>query len=320
MSETVRVSELMAASGVAFGTSGARGTVEAMGGTISASSRPGAGSEFVIEVPMAAAGAGAAARAGAAPRALVITGDARQRQALLRLLAAEQIAAEARDADDPMAILASPPDTLLLVDDACEALLARLQREGRAGSLILVRARVDAFANGEAAVALRAPATPRRLRQAIALRLQSGPQSIAEVNPAQWLRDEYAGAAVLLVEDDAISRRVTLELLSFAGIDVTVAENGRAAVDILTASGARPVQLVFMDVQMPEMDGLEASRRIAAKWQPGERPRIVAMTANAMAGDREMCLAAGMDDYITKPIRVEQLVEALMQVPARRGG
>jgi len=73
-------------------------------------------------------------------------------------------------------------------------------------------------------------------------------------------------------------------------------------------------------VQMPEMDGLEASRRITAKYKPQERPRIVAMTANAMAGDREMCLAAGMDDYITKPIRVEALVEALMQVPLRGGG
>jgi len=74
---------------------------------------------------------------------------------------------------------------------------------------------------------------------------------------------------------------------------------------------------VLMDVQMPEMDGLEASRRITAKWFPGERPRIVAMTANAMQGDREMCIAAGMDNYLTKPIRVDQLVEALNQVSAR---
>jgi CheY-like chemotaxis protein len=72
-----------------------------------------------------------------------------------------------------------------------------------------------------------------------------------------------------------------------------------------------------MDVQMPEMDGLEAARRICARWGAGERPRIVAMTANAMQGDRDMCLAAGMDDYITKPIRVERLVEALNLVPAR---
>ena len=72
-----------------------------------------------------------------------------------------------------------------------------------------------------------------------------------------------------------------------------------------------------MDVQMPEMDGLEATRRIAARWPAGERPRIVAMTANAMQGDREVCLAAGMDDYLTKPIRVDQLVEALNGAPAR---
>jgi CheY-like chemotaxis protein len=67
------------------------------------------------------------------------------------------------------------------------------------------------------------------------------------------------------------------------------------------------------------MDGLEASRRINAQWPNEKRPRIVAMTANAMQGDREMCLAAGMDDYITKPIRVDQLVQALMRVPARQG-
>jgi CheY-like chemotaxis protein len=68
---------------------------------------------------------------------------------------------------------------------------------------------------------------------------------------------------------------------------------------------------------MPEMDGLEASKRITARWSPAERPRIVAMTANAMQGDRELCLKAGMDDYLTKPIRVDQLVEALHNVVAR---
>jgi CheY-like chemotaxis protein len=74
-----------------------------------------------------------------------------------------------------------------------------------------------------------------------------------------------------------------------------------------------------MDVQMPEMDGLEATREITQRWPDSQRPRIIAMTANAMQGDREACLAAGMDDYVTKPIRVEALVEALNRVPARKG-
>ena len=65
------------------------------------------------------------------------------------------------------------------------------------------------------------------------------------------------------------------------------------------------------------MDGLEATRRIVARWPEGERPRVVAMTANAMQGDREACLDAGMDDYITKPIRVETLVQALLQAAPR---
>lgn len=73
-----------------------------------------------------------------------------------------------------------------------------------------------------------------------------------------------------------------------------------------------------MDVQMPEMDGLEASRTITGRWPAGERPHIIAMTANAMQGDRDLCLAAGMDDYLTKPIRVERLVEALQQAPRRK--
>jgi CheY-like chemotaxis protein len=75
--------------------------------------------------------------------------------------------------------------------------------------------------------------------------------------------------------------------------------------------------VVLMDVQMPEMDGLEATREIVKRWPNGARPRIVAMTANAMQGDREACLAAGMDDYMTKPIRVDRLIAALEQTQPR---
>jgi CheY-like chemotaxis protein len=98
------------------------------------------------------------------------------------------------------------------------------------------------------------------------------------------------------------------------GYRADLASNGLEAVESVER---QTYDVILMDVQMPEMDGLEASRRITAKWSSGQRPRIVAMTANAMQGDREMCLSAGMDDYLTKPIRVERLVEALHQVSAR---
>jgi GAF domain-containing protein/CheY-like chemotaxis protein len=121
---------------------------------------------------------------------------------------------------------------------------------------------------------------------------------------------------ILVAEDNAVNQKLALRILQQMGYRADLASNGIEAIESVERQA---YDVVLMDVQMPEMDGLEASRRITAKWSPDARPRIVAMTANAMAGDREMCLAAGMDDYITKPIRVEQLVEALNGVQARKG-
>jgi CheY-like chemotaxis protein len=121
---------------------------------------------------------------------------------------------------------------------------------------------------------------------------------------------------ILLAEDNVVNQKLALRILQQMGYRADLASNGLEAIESVER---QPYDVVLMDVQMPEMDGLEATRRITAKWGLEARPRIVAMTANAMAGDREMCLAAGMDDYITKPIRVEQLIEALRQVPARKG-
>jgi CheY-like chemotaxis protein len=122
---------------------------------------------------------------------------------------------------------------------------------------------------------------------------------------------------ILLAEDNVVNQKLALRLLQQMGYRADVASNGIEAIECIER---QPYDVVLMDVQMPEMDGLEASRRITARWQPGERPRIVAMTANAMQGDREECLAAGMDDYVTKPIRVDALVQALIQSRARDGG
>jgi GAF domain-containing protein/CheY-like chemotaxis protein len=119
---------------------------------------------------------------------------------------------------------------------------------------------------------------------------------------------------ILLAEDNVVNQKLALRILQQMGYRADLASNGIEAIE----SVQRQVyDVVLMDVQMPEMDGLDASRQITARWKLHERPRIVAMTANAMQGDREECLAAGMDDYLTKPIRVEQLVRALDSVPAR---
>jgi CheY-like chemotaxis protein len=112
---------------------------------------------------------------------------------------------------------------------------------------------------------------------------------------------------LLLAEDNAINQKLVLRLLERLGYRADLAGNGLEALESLER---QPYDVVLMDVQMPEMDGLEASRRIrAGRFVPA--PRIVALTANALQEDREMCLAAGMDDYLSKPIRVEELTAAL---------
>jgi GAF domain-containing protein/CheY-like chemotaxis protein len=122
---------------------------------------------------------------------------------------------------------------------------------------------------------------------------------------------------ILLAEDNAVNQKLALRLLQQMGYRADLASNGVEAVECVAR---QTYDVILMDVQMPEMDGLEASRQITAKWPAGKRPRIIAMTANAMQGDREECLAAGMDDYVTKPIRVDALVEALMQVRQPNAG
>jgi CheY-like chemotaxis protein len=121
---------------------------------------------------------------------------------------------------------------------------------------------------------------------------------------------------ILLAEDNQVNQKLATRMLEQMGYRCDVVGNGEEA---LQSVARQTYDVVLMDVQMPEMDGLEASRRINADF-PLDRPRIVAMTANAMQGDREMCLAAGMDDYIAKPIRIERLVEALQKVPKRAKG
>jgi len=115
---------------------------------------------------------------------------------------------------------------------------------------------------------------------------------------------------ILLAEDNNINQILGVRLLARMGYRADIAANGFETLDALQR---QPYDVVLMDVQMPDMDGLEATRRIVSEWPEGKRPRIIAMTANAMQGDREMCLEAGMDDYISKPIEPELLIVALGQ-------
>ena len=146
----------------------------------------------------------------------------------------------------------------------------------------------------------------------------AAPQPVAPAKPSM---DPGMAARhplrILLAEDNVVNQKLAMRLLLQMGYRADLASNGIEAIECVER---QTYDVVLMDVQMPEMDGLEASRRITAKWSAPERPRIVAMTANAMQGDREECLAAGMDDYVTKPIRVDALVEALNNVTPRGAG
>ncbi|WP_043710696.1 response regulator [Corallococcus macrosporus] len=120
---------------------------------------------------------------------------------------------------------------------------------------------------------------------------------------------------ILLVEDNATNQKLALLVLERLGYRADVALNGRQA---LQALNQKRYDVVLMDLQMPEMDGLEATRRIREELPPKVQPWVIAMTANAMDSDREQCFAAGMDDFLGKPIRVEALTAALLRCQGRR--
>jgi signal transduction histidine kinase/DNA-binding response OmpR family regulator/GTP-sensing pleiotropic transcriptional regulator CodY len=198
-------------------------------------------------------------------------------------------------------------------------LAARLRAAGHRLPLVLF----TSLGRREAADSLFAATLTKPLHQSqlfdtLVTLLDAGPAAQPAQAPARSRIDDTLALRhplrILLAEDNVVNQKLALRLLQQMGYRADLAGNGIEAIECIER---QTYDLVPMDVQMPEMDGLEASRRIHRRWPNGSRPRIVAMTANAMQGDREECLAAGMDDYITKPIRVDALVSALLRVRAR---
>jgi CheY-like chemotaxis protein len=155
------------------------------------------------------------------------------------------------------------------------------------------------------------PITPTELRDAIQLTLarDQGTPGEASLVTRHSLREAWGSLRVLLAEDNQVNQRLAVHLLERLGHEVQVASSGVEAVQLYESS---TFDLVLMDIQMPEMDGEEATRRIRAiEEERGGRVPIVAMTAHAMKGDRERFLAAGMDEYISKPVSQERLREVV---------
>jgi CheY-like chemotaxis protein len=115
---------------------------------------------------------------------------------------------------------------------------------------------------------------------------------------------------ILLAEDNLVNQKVAQHMLARLGYVVNTVGNGAEAVQELRH---QTYDVILMDVQMPEVDGLEATRQIVAQWLPHERPYIIAMTAHALTGDEGKCIEAGMDAYVSKPIQLDRLVAALRQ-------
>jgi CheY-like chemotaxis protein len=123
-------------------------------------------------------------------------------------------------------------------------------------------------------------------------------------NEGDNVDDRNHSLRILLAEDNVINQMVMLKMLNKLGYQADVAANGK---EVLRSFELQPYDLILMDVQMPEMDGFEAARSIRKLWASADQPKIIAITAYALEGDREKCLAAGMDEYISKPVKLEEL-------------
>ncbi|HMH48642.1 MAG TPA: response regulator, partial [Candidatus Acidoferrum sp.] len=322
--------------GTGLGLAISRRLTELMGGRIDVTSEAGVGSEFSVTIPAVAADAPLTTRrdlSGVQPslrgkRVLVVDDNATNRRILAAHLDAWGM--QARAAGLPVEALgwirAGERFDAGILDmhmpemdgiDLAHAIRAHLEDATPPLILFTSLGRREARAESEGFAAyLNKPIKPSQLFDALVSVLADQPAvtrrdvARSEFDPEMARRHPLR---ILLAEDNVVNQKLALRLLAQMGYRADLAANGLEAIE---AVERQTYDVILMDVQMPELDGFEASREIVRRW-PGRRPRIVAMTANAMQGDRELCEAAGMDDYVAKPVRVEELVAALERCGSR---
>ena len=303
--------------GAGLGLSICKRLVEFMGGTMGVDSVPGKGATFWFELALPVRLAAAPQRM-VHPRAasrVMLVAPRRRQGAILRDYAlswgVEVSVADSAAQALQMHVAGDGQQVILIAADlpdmAPEALLAVLAAREAGLRFVLLGARgtAGAGAHGFHAV-LMAPVRKSAWFDALALAQERRAPPAPEAPLARRERK-----LILLVEDNILNQKVALRQLNMLGHAADIVNNGQEALDALATLA---YGLVLMDCQMPLMDGFEATRRIRqAELTSGEHIQIVAMTANAMRGDRELCLEAGMDDYIAKPILRQQLGALLAQ-------
>jgi signal transduction histidine kinase/DNA-binding response OmpR family regulator/HPt (histidine-containing phosphotransfer) domain-containing protein len=304
--------------GTGLGLAITRRLVEAMDGEITVSSVVGSGSTFLVTLPLVPSSATSAKRLPdlRGLRALIMDRSATNRRVLQTYLAAAGMRYSVAESPEEAIDLAAADDINVLILEAGlpENGSARLIETLRLmpglatlSSLLIGSAgETPPAARNDGVEWLMRPVREVELLETVAALTDRGRPASPAMVSAILRTQSYAAARVLLVEDNRVNQDVAVRLMESFGIHPTLCVNGE---DAVTALASTRFDLVLMDCQMPVMDGFQATRAIREReaTSKGLRTPIVALTANAMPGDRERCLAAGMDDYLTKPFKRETL-------------